>query len=698
MWARPSRIVVADNRYLAEDAAALVEIDYETLPAAADCRKAAQPGAPPVRRELNSNVIASYRVAYGDAEAAFAQRARTCSHEDFWQHRGAAHSIEGRGILAEFRGADDSLTVWASTQKAHDLRQSLTALLDLDETGCAWRRPMSAAALAPSSASIRRMSRWSRPRSCSAARSNGSRTGASISPMRCRSATSTGRSTSRSMRDGKVLGIRGRLLHDQGAYALQDVNLPYNSASDADRPLYRAGLAMDVTVAATNKAPVSSVRGAGYPQAAFAMERLMDRRRARAQARPRRGARGATSSRPEKMPYTKPLKTRAGRRSSIRQRRLSGLPGRRARGRRLGRFPAPAGEARAQGRYIGIGLAHALKGTGRGPFESGMVRVSPSGRVSVFTGAAAMGQGLKTALAQICASELGVRGRRCHRGAGRHRGVSLGLGGFASRQTVTAGNSVLLAARAVADKAKKLASHVLEAAEHDLEIVDGAVRVIGAPPAFGLARRALAHAAVARPATVSRPASIRGSRPAATSAPTRWPMPMRCHVAEVEVDVETGDVRILRYFALQDSGMLVNPMIVDGQVHGGIAHGIGNALFEWMGYDDGGQPLTTTFRRLPAADRDRASDARRRLSADALAAQSAGRQGRGRGRHHPGRGGDHLRGRGRAHAVRRAHRPGPHHAVQAGGADRGRTAGARGFDFAYELAHPHCHCRACPGI
>ena len=126
-------LVVADDRYLAEDAAALVEIDYETLPAAADCRKAARPDAPAVRRELKSNVIASYRVAYGDAEAAFGKAAHVL-HEDFWQHRGAAHSIEGRGILVDFRGADDSLTIWASTQKAHDLRQSLTVLLDIDES------------------------------------------------------------------------------------------------------------------------------------------------------------------------------------------------------------------------------------------------------------------------------------------------------------------------------------------------------------------------------------------------------------------------------------------------------------------------------------------------------------------------------------------------------------------------------------
>src|SRR5882762_1560529 len=143
-------------------------------------------------------------------------------------------------------------------------------------------------------------------------------------------------------------------------------------------------------------------------------------------------------------------------------------------------FPRRQSEARRQGRHIGIGLAHGLKGTGRGPFESGVVRVAPSGRVSVFTGAAAMGQGLRTALAQICAHELGIRAEDVQVISGDTSVVPLGLGGFASRQTVTAGSSVLLAARAVRDKAKTLASHLLEAAEHDLEMVDGEVRVVGA--------------------------------------------------------------------------------------------------------------------------------------------------------------------------------------------------------------------------
>ena len=302
------------------------------------------------------------------------------------------------------------------------------------------------------------------------------------------------------------------------------------------------------------------------------------------------------------------------------------------------------------------------------------MRISRTGRVTVFTGASAMGQGLGTALAQIAASELGVDVGKVKVVAGDTAGVSLGLGGFASRQTVTAGSSVLLAAKAVADKAKKVACHVLEAAEHDLEL----------RRRRGARRR---RAAACRSSSPRSRASCRARR--ATAFPPGVDPGLEanvnhrtdalcyangCHVAEVEVDVETGEVKILRYVALQDSGVLINPMMVEGQIHGGVAHGIGNALYEWMGYDDGAPAGDHDVRRLSAADRDRSADADDALQGDALAAQSARRQGRRRGRHHPGRRGADLGGRGRAVAVRRAHRPFPADADGDRGDDPGRAA------------------------
>jgi aerobic carbon-monoxide dehydrogenase large subunit len=220
--------------------------------------------------------------------------------------------------------------------------------------------------------------------------------------------------------------------------------------------------------------------------------------------------------------------------------------------------------------------------------------VANTGKVTVFTGAANLGQGLRTVLAQITASELGLRSEDITVVPGDTSGAPLGLGAFASRQMVTAGNSVLLASRAVAEKAKKLASHLLEAAEHDLELKDGEVRVVGAPELSvklaELSRILKGAPGFGFPAGVDPglDASVNWRTDALAYANT-------CHAAEVEVDVETGAVHILKYVALQDSGVLINPMLVEGQVQGGIAHGIGNALYEWMGYDDAAQPVTTTF-------------------------------------------------------------------------------------------------------
>ena len=584
--------VIADDRYLAEDAAALVEVDYEIVPAAADCRAAARPDAPPVRRELKSNVITSYKVTFGDAEAAFANAAHVF-HEDFWQHRGAGHSIEGRGILVEFRRADDSLTVFASTQKAHDLRNTLAAALGLDDNRLRVATPDVGGGFGP------KLCVYPEDVAVVAAAKLTQR---SLKWIEDRREHFTNAAQERDQywsieiaadAHGKVLGIRGRLLHDLGAYALQDVNLPYNSASTLTGPDVVPALAMEVTVAATNKAPVSSVRGAGYPQAAFAMERLMDRL-ARELKLDRAELRRRNLIPPEKMPYKKPLKTRAGANVQYDSGDYPACQAAVLEAAGWADFPQRQAQARAAGRYLGIGLSHGLKGTGRGPFESGLVRVSPTGKVSVFTGAAAIGQGLCTALAQICASELGIRPEDVSVVPGDTSGASLGLGAFASRQTVTAGNSVLLAARAVAEKAKKLASHVLEAAEHDLEIADGEVRVIGARQ-LSVKLGELSRILRGAPGYGFPPGMEPGLEANLQFRIDDLAYANGCQVVEVEVDVETGEVRILKYHALQDSGRLINPMIVDGQVHGGIAHGIGNALFEWMGYDERGQPLTTTF-------------------------------------------------------------------------------------------------------
>jgi carbon-monoxide dehydrogenase large subunit len=596
----PVALVVAKDRYVAEDAAALVDVDYEILPSAGDCREATRASAPLVRREVTSNVISSYRLAYGDTEAALRGAAHVI-RESFWPHRGAGHPIEGRGIVVECRKADGSLSVFASTQKAHDLFNTLARTVGLDENSLRVATPDVGGGFGP------KLCVYAEDVAVTAA---ARLLGRSIKWIEDRREHFLGAAQERDQHwsmeialdaSGRILALRGRLLHDLGAYALQDVNLPYNSASTLTGPYMVPAFAMEVTVTLTNKVPVSSVRGAGYPQASFVMERLMDLA-ARKLDLDRAELRARNLIPASKLPYTKPLKTRAGAvivydsgdypACQVAVVAVIGWDG----------FPARQAAARREGRLIGIGLAHAMKGTGRGPFESGVVRIAPSGRVSIYTGAAAMGQGLKTALAQICASELGVAPQEVRVISGDTSVVPVGLGGFASRQTVTAGSSVLLAARAVAAKAKKLASHVLEVAEGDLELAGGELRVAGAPQlrvAFGELARILQGA----PGYAFPPGMEPGLQEACNFRTDALAYANACHAAEVEVDAETGEVRILRYVALQDSGVLINPLIVDGQVHGGIAHGVGNALYEWMGYDEAGQPITTNFAEylLPTA-------------------------------------------------------------------------------------------------
>jgi aerobic carbon-monoxide dehydrogenase large subunit len=588
----PVALIAAANRYVAEDAAALIEVDYDALIPVTDARAAASPGAPLVRRELSSNLVSSFRVAYGDAEAAFRGAAHSF-RDEYFQHRGGAHSLEGRGCVAEYHAAADGITLWASTQKAHDLQQNLCAFLRIDENRlrviapdigggfgpklCIYPEDVAVAAAAKL---LKRSLKWAEDR-----REH------FIAAVQERDQYWT----LELALDGqaRILGVRGRLIHDQGAYALQDVNLPYNSASAITGPYRVPALAMEVVVAHTNKVPVSSVRGAGYPQAAFAMERLMDRA-ARELGLDRADIRRRNLIGPEQMPYESPLKARSGAPILYDS---GDYPATQA--EILDRagwqdFPRRQREARTAGRHIGIGLAHGLKGTGRGPFEMALVKVSGTGRVSVLTGASAMGQGLATALAQICAAELGLHPGQISVVAGDSSVVPAGLGGFASRQTVTAGNSVMLAARAVAAKAKNLAGMLMQAAPGDLEAADGAVRMKAAP------ERAIALGELARvlrggPGYAFPPGFEPGLEASAAFRVDQLAYANACHVVEVEVDIETGAVRILRYLALHDHGVQVNPMIVDGQTRGGIAHGIGNALYEWMGYDESGQPTTTNF-------------------------------------------------------------------------------------------------------
>jgi len=582
----PVAIVVADDRYVAEDGAALVEIEYDPLPAVADCRAALAPGAPVVHRGAPHNLLAEFRMGYGDADAAFAKAAHVFS-ESLWQHRGGSHSIECRGAVAAYDAIEDRLTLWSSTQMPHQAMRQLCDMLGRDENRVRVVTPDIGGGFGPklvfypedvatalAAIILGRPVKWIEDR------------------REHFVATTQERDQYWDVeiavdRDARILGIRGTIVHDHGAYTARGVNLPHNSAETVPLQYDVPAYAMNVRVALTNKVPVTPVRGAGHPQGTFAIERLLDRV-ARELKVDRAEVRRRNLIPPEKMPHKTRLKARGGQPVLLDS----------------GDYPRCQAEALAragwsdfparQQRYLGIGMANYCKGTGRGPFESATVRIGPSGRVHVYTGAAAMGQGTKTMLAQVVAEQLGADLANVTVTTGDTAAIALGLGGSNSRQTVMAGSSAHVAAVKVREKTLAIAAQLLEAAAQDLEIVGDHVRVKGVPDMkVGLA---MVARAVAGTAGFSLP---QGMAPG-LEATEQIVIDDMAHangtaVAEVEVDVETGRVDVLRFVAVHDCGRMVHPTLVDGQIAGGTAHGIGNALYERMGYDADAQPVTTTF-------------------------------------------------------------------------------------------------------
>ncbi len=594
-------LVIAATRAEAEDAAAQVVVHYEELAALVDCRDALLPDAALPHVEDAIRFFKRFRVGWGDSDAGFAAAHHTVALQ-LSQQRGVAHPMEGRGILVHPDRATETLTVWASTQMAHELGHTLGDMLRLPEHrvrvitpdvgggfGAKYLVYPEDVAVAAAARDLQRPVKWIEDR-----REH------FLSAIQEREQHWTLEAAVDAQ--GRLLAVRGTLVHDQGAFAPHSVNVPFNAATSMPGPYVLPAYAMDVAVVRTNKVAVIPVRGAGYPQGCFAMERLMDHV-ADTLGLDRGEVRLRNYITPDQMPYPTRLFNRAGGPIVYDSGDYPGSHRRALAAADLPDFRERQRQARAQGRCLGIGFAHAVKGTGRGPFESATVRVGGDGRVAVFTGAAAMGQGLATALAQICADGLGVGLADIDVVCGDTATVSLGMGGYASRQTVTAGSSVHVAARKVREKALALAATVLGAPVEDLEMVGGRVlRRAGRGSTLALGELAL------RLRGLPGYAFPEGVEPG-LEATVNYRIDQLAygnafHVCEVDVDQETGLVSVQRYLALHDSGRLVNPMLVEGQVHGCVAHGIGTTLLEQMRYDAAGQPLTTSFSHylLPTAN------------------------------------------------------------------------------------------------
>ncbi len=592
-------MVVAESRARAEDALELIEVEWDPLPPVVDMIRAAEPGGSLIHPEWGTNVAIGFTHAIGDPDAAFA-RADVVVSETFRIQRYVGMPIECRGVVAAWDRRDGTLTTWNSTQVSHFVQQGLTVALGLPphkirvvapDLGGGFGTKASGYAedaLVPiASVALGRPVKWIEDRREHMAGAGHAR-------------HQTHDIALAAMRDGTILGVRDRIWLDLGAYNVWGIVLPYNTVAHLIGPHRIKHMRVDVQGVVTNKTPNAPYRGAGRPETVFAMDRAVDCL-ARELGMDPAEIRRRNYIRADELPYDFGMPYRDGNPLVY----------------DTGDFPAAleaaleaAGYAefrreqtrlRAQGVYRGVGISGYVEGTAIGPYEGATVKLDLQGRVLVATGAVSSGQGHETSFAQVAADALGVPLDWVTVIGGDTAAVPFGVGTFASRSAVTAGSSIADACREVRAKLARAAANLLEAAPEDIEIEDGQVFVRGTPgSAVALARIVQASLPTfARPGVASPDfeASAYHHVPTVTYASA-------VHVAQVGVDIESGAVRLLRYVVAHDCGRVINPVIVDGQVHGGVAQGVGGALFEDMQYDEQGQLLTGSLMdyAVPKAD------------------------------------------------------------------------------------------------
>jgi carbon-monoxide dehydrogenase large subunit len=592
-------MVVAESRARAEDAVGLIEVEWEPLPPVADMVAAGEAGSPLIHPEWGTNVAVGFTHAIGDPDAAFAG-ADVVVSETFRIQRHVGMPIEGRGVVALWDRRDGTLTTWNSTQVPHFVQQGLITALGLPphkirviapDLGGGFGTKASGYAedaLVPiASIVLNRPVKWIEDR-----REH------MTSAAHARHQTHT--ISLAAKRDGTIVGLRDRIWLDLGAYNLWGIVLPYNTVAHLIGPHRIQNLHVDVRGVVTNKTPNAPYRGAGRPEAVFAMDRAVDCLARELRMDPAE-IRRYNYIRADELPYDLRMPYRDGNPLVY----------------DTGDFPAALEGAlatagydefrkeqerlRAQRIYRGIGISGYVEGTAIGPFEGATVKLDLHGRVVVATGAVSSGQGHETSFAQVAADALGVPLDWVTVVGGDTAAVPFGIGTFASRSAVTAGNSVADACHEVRARLVRAAATLLEAAPEDVELEEGRAFVRGSPQrALDLARVVQASIPTFAGPGVASPdfeVSAYHHVPTVTYASA-------VHVAQVEVDVETGGVKLLRYVVAHDCGKVINPIIVDGQVHGGVAQGVGGALFEEMAYDEQAQLLTGSLMdyAVPKAD------------------------------------------------------------------------------------------------
>ena len=589
-------IIVAESRDHAEDAAELVTLDLEELPAVVDPEAALRPGSPIVHERFDTNLIGEFSVGKGDIDTALAGAPHRLKRR-FYHHRYAAVPLECRGVVSDYDRRTDSVTIWSSTQVVHWVRREVAATLGLPEArvrcialdvgggfggkGHAYPEDL----LVPFVArKLGRPVRWIEERRehfLSATHSRDQLHDVDIGFDG----------------DGRILAIRDDYIVDCGAWNPIGSGVAYNTAVHLTGPYKIAHLAASGRIVATNKVPNAPYRGAGRPEAAFAMERSIDLI-ARALSLEPAEVRRRNMIRADEMPYSagllyrdgEPIVYDSGDYPGALEKALDAVGG-------VAAFRRRQATARREGRYLGLGIGCYIEGTGVGPFEGAVVRIDSSGKIYASSGACPQGQGMETIFAQIVADAWKVTPEDVVIALADTAAIPMGFGTMASRSTVTVSAAIHHASLNLREKAFAIAANLLECAPADLELRDGGVGVVGVPGAPG------AFISLARLAQAARPGWDHG-RPSGIAAGLEetyyWEPPTvtwsyAAHVAIVEVDKETGRLKIETYVVVHDCGVVVNPMLVEGQVMGGTAQGLGGVLCEAIAYDAGGQLLSATL-------------------------------------------------------------------------------------------------------
>jgi carbon-monoxide dehydrogenase large subunit len=589
----PIVAVVATSRYVAEDALEDITIDYDPLPAVVDLEKALEPGAALVHEDVGSNLAAHVVQRKGDWEAAKA-KADVMIRRRYVYDRGAAAAIENRGVVAQWDLRAQRMTIWDTTQAPIPVRNGLAAMLGLSDHQVRLIAPFIGGGFGPKimmfypeevmipwiALRLGQPIKWIEDRAENFVATTQERGQIHEAEMAL-----TG--------DGRILGVKDSFLHDTGAYDPYGLTVPLNSQCTLLGPYEVPAYASEFRAVFTNKTIVTPYRGAGRQHGVFVIERLLDA------AAQELGIdvveiRRRNFLRPSDFPHNHeiiyqdfaPLYYDSGNYEPVLDKAL----------RMIGWDQFKKEEQprlRAAGRAVGIGIVAYVEGTGIGPFEGARVQVQTSGKVTVVTGVGTQGQGHFTVLAQIAAQQLGVAVDQIEVVTGDTDQFHWGTGTFASRGAVVAGNAVNEAAKLVRGKALKLAAEKLEAAEEDIELAGGVAHIKGAP------ERSVGLGELARLANPMRGAVKPGTEPGLESTsyfgPYRGATASGVHACIVEVDPETLQVEVKKYVVVHDCGVVLNPLLVDGQVHGGVAQGLGNAFYEQLVYDDNGQLLSASF-------------------------------------------------------------------------------------------------------